>query len=118
MAGGEPEAASRLAGSLNNLAGRLAELGQREDALAAVEDAVTIRWELAARWPDAYTHELVQSLKVVAWLEDGEDLSDASPQEPAEVITVRYPIVSSAGRCFGNRTAASARVTGALAGGR
>ena len=36
---GEPDAASRLAGSLNNLSLRLADLGRREDALAAIEEA-------------------------------------------------------------------------------
>ena len=34
--GGEPDAASRLAGSLNNLSIRLGDLGRREEALAAV----------------------------------------------------------------------------------
>lgn len=41
-----------------------------------------MRRELAARWPDAYKHELEQSLRVVAWLEQGEDLGDAFPREP------------------------------------
>ena len=67
-----------LAASLNNLAAALASLGRREEALAAIQEAVTIRRELAARWPDAYQHELEQSLRVVAWLEQQEDLSDAS----------------------------------------
>ena len=71
-----------LATSLNDLALRLGELGRRVDALAAIEEAVTIRRELAARWPDAHHNELEQSLRVVAWLEHGEDLSDASPREP------------------------------------
>ena len=73
-----------LATSLNNLSVRLADLGRREEALAAIQEAVTIRRELAARWPDAYRHELEQSLQVAAWLEHGEDLSDASPREPKE----------------------------------
>jgi len=71
-----------LAVSLTNLAIYLGDLGRREDALAAIQQAVTIRRELAARWPDAYHHELEQSLQVTAWLEHGEDLSDASPREP------------------------------------
>lgn len=44
----------------------------------ASQETVTIRRELAARWPDAYQHELEQSLRVVAWLEQEEDLSNAS----------------------------------------
>ena len=55
--------------SLNNLSVRLAGLGRREDALAAIEEAVGIRRELAARWPDAYQEQLEQSLQVVAWLD-------------------------------------------------
>ena len=38
--GGEPDAASRLARSLNNLSVRLGDLGRREEALAAIEEAV------------------------------------------------------------------------------
>ena len=68
--------------SLNNLSVQLGDLGRREDALAAIQEAVTIRRELAARWPEAYQHELEQSLQVAAWLEHGEGLSGASPQEP------------------------------------
>jgi hypothetical protein len=71
-----------LAMSLNNLAVQLGELGRPEEALAAIQEPLTIRRELAARQPDAYQHELEQSLRVVAWLEHGEDLSDASPPEP------------------------------------
>jgi hypothetical protein len=58
-----------LARSLHNLSNRLAGLGRPQDALAAGEEAVTIRRELAARWPDAYHHEPEQSLRVVAWLQ-------------------------------------------------
>jgi hypothetical protein len=81
--GGEPDAANRLAMSLNNLSADLADLGRREDALAAIREAVTIRRELAARWPDAYRQELEQSLQVVAWLEQGADVGNASQQEPS-----------------------------------
>ncbi len=70
-----------LTASLNNLSNLLGELGRREEALAAIQEAVTIRQALAARWPEAYQHELEQSLQVAAWLEQGEDCSDASPQE-------------------------------------
>jgi hypothetical protein len=44
-----------LARSLNNLSVQLAALGRREDALAAVEEAVTICRDLAAARPDAFT---------------------------------------------------------------
>src|SRR5208283_5421087 len=85
LARGRPDAfRPDLATSLNNLAIRLGDLGRREDALAAIQDAVTIRRELAARWFDAHGRELERSLRVAAWLEHGEDLSDASPREPEQ----------------------------------
>ena len=60
--GGEPDAASRLAGSLNNLSVRLADLGRREEALAAIEEAAAIYRELAAARPDAFRPDLARSL--------------------------------------------------------
>ena len=67
-----------LASSLNNLSASLADLGRREDALAAIEEAAQAYRELAARWPDAY-YQLEQSLRLADWLQHGE--SDASPRE-------------------------------------
>ena len=85
LARGRPDAfRPGLATSLNSLAIRLGELGRREAALAAGEEAVTIRRELAARWPDAHRRELEESLRIVAWLKRGEDLSDASARGPKE----------------------------------
>jgi hypothetical protein len=66
-----------LASSLNNLSTSVADLGRREDALAAIEEAAQVHRELAARWPDAYHHRLEQSLRPADWLQHGE--SDASP---------------------------------------
>ena len=60
--GGEPDAANRLAGSLNDLSLRLADLGRREEALTAIQEAVTIRRELAAGRPDAFRPALATSL--------------------------------------------------------
>jgi tetratricopeptide (TPR) repeat protein len=62
MVAGDLDAASRLAGSLNNLSPRLADLGRREDALAAIQEAVIIRRELAAARPDAFRPDLAMSL--------------------------------------------------------
>ena len=59
---GQPDAADHLAGSLDDLAVRLASLGRREDALAASEEAVTIFRELAAARPDAFRPGLATSL--------------------------------------------------------
>ena len=60
--GEEPDAARRLAGSLNNLSNRLADLGRREDALAAIEEAAAIRRELAGFRPAAFRPDLAGSL--------------------------------------------------------
>ena len=64
--GGEPDAASRLASSLNNLAVRLGELGRPEDALAAGQEAVAICRELAAARPEAFRPDLAGSLHNLA----------------------------------------------------
>jgi hypothetical protein len=46
----------------------MADLGRREEALAAIREATDAYRELAARWPDTYRHELEQSLQVAACL--------------------------------------------------
>jgi tetratricopeptide (TPR) repeat protein len=51
-----------LAMSLNNLASFLSDLGRREEALAAAEEAVRLRRTLAASRPDAFTPDLARSL--------------------------------------------------------
>jgi hypothetical protein len=60
--GGQPQTAGRLAGSLNNLSNRLGDLGWPEEALAAIQEAVTLFRELAAARPDAFRPDLAQSL--------------------------------------------------------
>ena len=47
---------------MTNLSNRLGDLGRREDALAASQEAVTIRRELAAARPDAFRPDLALSL--------------------------------------------------------
>ena len=59
---GEPDAANRLAASLNNLSIRLSDLGRAEEALAAIEEAVAIRRELATADPGAFLPSLARSL--------------------------------------------------------
>ena len=66
---GEPDAADRLAGSLNNLSVRLGDLGRREEALAAGEEAAGLYRDLAAARPDAFRPDLAKSLTNLAvWL--------------------------------------------------
>jgi hypothetical protein len=65
---GDPGTTNRLGVSLNDSSLWLAHPGWREEAPAAIQEGVTIR-ELLARWPDAYQHDLWQSLRLAAWLE-------------------------------------------------
>ncbi len=58
----DPDAASDLTGSLNNLSKRLAGLGRREEALAAIGEAVDASRRLARARPDAFTPALASSL--------------------------------------------------------
>jgi tetratricopeptide (TPR) repeat protein len=62
----EPAASILLASLLNNLAVRLRDLGRREQALAAAEEAVGLRRPLAADRPDAFTPDLARSLNNLA----------------------------------------------------
>ena len=66
-----------LAMTLNNLSNRLVDMERLEEGLAVIEEATGIYRELAARSPDAYYHQLEQSLRVAAWLQHSE--GDASP---------------------------------------
>ncbi len=56
--------ASKLAGSLYNLALHLVSLDRREAALVAIEQAVAIRRRLAAPLPDAFAPDLARALGV------------------------------------------------------
>jgi len=77
LATARPEAfRPALAWSLSNLAWSLGDLGRREDALAASEEAVTIHREPAKARPDTFRSNLEQSLRVGVWLERGEGLTE------------------------------------------
>ena len=56
----------RLAAALNNLADRLGDLDRREDALAAIEEAVTRYRQLTAAQPDVFTPDLAAALNNLA----------------------------------------------------
>lgn len=55
-----------LAALLNNLAFRLSKVGQREDALAAAEEALSLYRTLAAARPNAFTPNLAASHNTLA----------------------------------------------------
>jgi tetratricopeptide (TPR) repeat protein len=64
--------------SLNNLGNRLSELGRREEALQAAEEAVEIRRGLAETRPDALLPDLAGSLNNL-----GNRLSELGRREEA-----------------------------------
>lgn len=59
---GDEQDKALLAAALNNLSNRLSDLGRREAALAAVEEAVALYRALAAARPDAFRPALATSL--------------------------------------------------------
>ena len=74
----DEDALNRAAGWQNNLANRLSDLGQREAALAAAQEAVDLYRALAAARPDAFTPDLAGSLNNLASF-----LSDLGQREAA-----------------------------------
>ena len=67
LAGASPAAYTpNLASSLNNLANRLSEAGERGEALEAAREAVRLRRVLAGASPAAYTPNLASSLNNLA----------------------------------------------------
>jgi tetratricopeptide (TPR) repeat protein len=67
LAESQPDAFTpHVAGSLNNLAGRLSDLGLIEEALAAAEEAAGLFRVLTKARPDALTPDLAMSLRTLA----------------------------------------------------
>ena len=96
-----PDAASRLARSLNNLSVRLAGLGRREEALAAIEEATGLYRELARARPDAFAPDLARSLNNLSV-----QLADLGRREEAlaaieEAVTLRRELARARPDAFG-----------------
>jgi len=84
---------------LNNLSGRLAVLGRREDALAVIEQAVTINRQLAQARPDAFLPQFASSLNNFANLlssfnRDAEELALCAEADAAVGASARVSIES------------------------
>jgi hypothetical protein len=84
-----------LATSLNNPANRLSDLGRREDALAAAEEAVRLRRALAAARPDAFGLELARSLWVLGDLKAEADDRDGGADLLAEGVRWLTPVFTA-----------------------
>jgi tetratricopeptide (TPR) repeat protein len=78
FAADQPDLAAEKARALGNLSVRLSDLGRREDALAAAEEAVALYRTLAAQRPDAFRPDLATSLNNLAAM-----LSDLGRREDA-----------------------------------
>ncbi len=107
---GEPNAASRLAGSLNNLSLRLADLGRREEALAAIQESITINRELAAAHPDEFHPDLAVSLNTLSLR-----LADLGRQEEAlaaiqEAVTICLELAAARPDTFRPRLASALNI--------
>ena len=74
----EESVRSELARNKSNLAKFLSDLGRREEALAAAEEAVSLRRRLASERPDAFLPDLAMSLNNLANM-----LSDLGRREEA-----------------------------------
>ena len=76
--------------SLNNLASCLSDLGRREEALTAAEEAVRHYRTLAATRPDAFTPDLARSLSVLGdMLEALDRIPDAIPSDEEAIRLLR-----------------------------
>ncbi|NVB36648.1 tetratricopeptide repeat protein [Pseudenhygromyxa sp. WMMC2535] len=98
---------SRLAAFLNDLGGRLSELGDREQALEAAKEAVSIRRQLARTRPDAFLPHLAASLNNL-----GNRLSELGDHEQAleaakEAVSIRRQLVKTRPDAFLPHLAAS-----------
>jgi tetratricopeptide (TPR) repeat protein len=95
MVAGDLNAVSRLAGSLNNLAPRLADLGQREDALAAIEEAAQVYRELAAARPDAFRPALAGSLHNLSVQLAGLGRAEDALAGQLDAVTIRRELAAA-----------------------
>jgi hypothetical protein len=73
-----------LATFLNNQSSRLSELGRREEALAVIEEAVTIRRQLADARPHVFSAPLMTSLRLLAAILDSLARDSEAAQARAE----------------------------------
>ena len=93
----------------NNLSNHLSALGRREEALAAIQEAVAIYRSLAAARPEAFRPDLASSLNNLSTC-----LSDFGRREEAlaaieEAVAIRRVLATDRPEAFGHRLASSLR---------
>jgi tetratricopeptide (TPR) repeat protein len=107
LAAGTAPGSSERAGLLISLSNRLGALGRREEALAAIEEAATIRRALAQARPDAFLPDLAMSLN-----NQSGRLADLGRREEAlaaieEAVTIRRALAQVRPAVFASRYASS-----------
>ncbi|MEA3273889.1 MAG: tetratricopeptide repeat protein [Pseudomonadota bacterium] len=112
-----PDAFSpNLAMSLTTLARSLAELGQHEEALAAVQDAVDIRHSLAERRPATFLPDLVLSLNNMSALLSSMGRREAALDAVHEAIEIYRELVVKSPDAFHPDLARSLGSLGSILG--
>jgi tetratricopeptide (TPR) repeat protein len=79
--------------SLNNLANRQSEVGQREEALATAQEAVSLRRELVGRNRDAFLPDLAGSLNNLATFESAVGQRTEALSTAQEAVSLRRELV-------------------------
>jgi tetratricopeptide (TPR) repeat protein len=82
-----------LAMSLNNLAAGLSELGRREEALAAAQEAADLYRALAAARPDAFLPDLATSISVMADVVAALDRRAEAARMATQALEILAPFV-------------------------
>ena len=100
---------SLLATSLNNVANHLSELGQREAALAAAQEAVQLYRPLAAARPDAFQPALASSLNNVATFFSELGQREAALAAAQEAVSLLAPFFLALPQAFADWMVVAAR---------
>ena len=90
-----------LAASLNNLGLDLSDLGRREEALAASQEAVEIRRRLAAARPDDFLPDLARSVSALSDAFAAVDRHEEAAQAATEALDILVPFVERYPQAFG-----------------
>ncbi len=102
-----PPGTSERASWQGTLSNRLADLGRREDALAAIEEAVAIYRDLAAARPDAFRPELAASLNNQSVRLAGLGRREDALTAIEEAVTIRRELAATRPDAFRPDLAAS-----------
>lgn len=97
----------RLAIWLNSLSNRLKDVGLREEALEAVQEAVSIRRNLASLHPEAFRSALAMSLHTLAHLLSDAGRKDEALEAGQEAVSLHRDLASLQPEVFRPALAAS-----------